>query len=272
MRLPPRLAAAAALATPAAAAQPACAAGTLESYIALGATGCTIGAARVGSFAIAQFVGYAGQVTLTPYSRAEGPGTVVGLTMAFDAPLTRSFTCSGPVTFNPTGVAANILFGIDVGPGSLIGGVRVDELFGSAIRSAGPADPQTIARYSGSAAVEGGSQQQGFFGAAATASVVDGCPDAVPLVCLPTAAQPVQQIPQQVGTGRLGGFVSVSSGRPSFATPVNHTATLSAVRGGVYFAPAASVVPEPSTFVLGAVGGLALAGVGAARRRRRAQT
>ncbi len=259
--------AAALLAAPAAAgAQPACVAGTLESYIGLGAAGCTIGAATVGRFGVNQFRNYTGPVTLTPYTRAEGVGTVVGFTLGFPDPLSVSRTFGGPV--GPTffqDVLASVCFAVDAGAGNLIRGAQFDGLSGTVTRTSAASDPLTFASSGGSLGI-GFQLCSNEFDAVAVGNVSDGCADRS--ACVTTRSDDLRGPGQRARPVSIGGVVAYLTQRETFATPVTYGATLASVTGGVYYAPAAAVVPEPSTFALAAVGGLAL-GAGAVRRRRR---
>ncbi len=254
-------AAAAALGMPVAlAAQPACVAGTLESYFGLGGAGCTIGAATVRQFGPGFVNSYVGQVTLTPYARDEGQGQVVGFTVGYAGPITVAQTFDGTVPSFFRQFAQTFEFNIDAGPALRVGGVRLEALFATVSRSGSGSDPFIAA---------GANAAVGVAGADASARLTDDCQ--ADLVCATSGAAnvPGNRLPQQVDRVRMLAGVGISASPTTVAGPVTYTASVSGVRAGVFIAPVAVLVPEPATFALAAVGGLALAGAGARRRRRR---
>jgi hypothetical protein len=247
-------------------------AGSFASYLALGAAGCTVGGVTVRDFVV-PFIGgltepFLGEVILTPFLRAEGPGTFVGFSLGFSPALAVSATYSlGGGEGRGQGVGVG--FTAQAGPGTLIGGVGVSDLAGTASASR-PRDffVGGAASVVGEAALTatGPNRFVGVF-----AQRTDAC-SVAPSQC---GGDVRRDFGANVGvpagsvalraTARVG---APGPGQLPSQLPITFDASLSSYTGGIYVAPVAVFVPEPSTLALAGVGGLALIGASVVRRRR----
>ncbi len=258
MRLRSSIAAAAAAlvtAPAAASAQPACAAGTLQSYVALGAAGCYLGSTRVYGFARSQNVPigvpYEGAFTITPFLTELAEGTRAGFEIAY-APAVGVSTTAVPTVSESAALDFTADFG--VGLRSLGTFTALDPADVVLERTGDKVSQVAVALFE-----RLGVNSIGSLSVASCALVTSG------QVCFGGGVTPVA--PRQVWNLVANSAASVNQG---VATGVG-TGTASVSRGQFGFVVAgtpASVVPEPATFALAGVGGIALAGAGAMRRRR----
>ena len=255
-------------------AQPACVAGTLESYLGLGAAGCTIGGVRVRDFArfvlrgeqIPGFVNYAGPALLTPFQRPDGGGMAVGFTISFAPAVVNERTFLGQPNPSFFQTLAGVTFTADPGEFASLTGLRVFDVAGTATRSdLAPAGLPGAALYDGSVGIENVGN--------VIAYGVDECISA-PTGCVVFDNAWRDFTPMGVSRTTLLGSVRIGAHFDGccagYLTPVTYRAELASFTGGVVSQAGLQPVPEPSTFALAAVGSLALLATAARRRRSRA--
>lgn len=210
---------------------PACTAGTLASYAALGAAGCVNGNVTFGAFRVAAAPATS---TLTPFTSVLADGRAfAGFTLAFLPPVVSDPTNGSGEGFAQIHFAATA---DSVARG--LAGMRLDQLDVTLGRGAG-ATSMFIA--------------QGLPGAVAQVQAGFAC--SFVFGCTTADARAFAAVPSAVFS--VDGFTFDGIGAGAGPGQVN------GVRFGVV---SASVVPEPGTYALVAGGLAALAGV--ARRRR----
>ncbi len=245
-------------------AQPACAAGTVDTYLSLGADGCTIGRFRFSAFDfLSGFDADGGAtasspddlaMTLTPFTGLDRVGrTTFGFTFTG---FTTAVAVDGGTSVLDAGFALAGL-GFEVAgrtPGARLARARVDGSIVAASPRPGRLAMQTFVE--GEVGAASGDPCLSFL-------VIDFGPADRSLARRGRCPRPR---PTDVEIG-LGLFTTLGRDTPDDMRPITGSASGTIARLELTAAGRAAVVPEPSAVVLTATGLLGLAGVAARRRR-----